>query len=154
MADRTYLVKITVQAEGQLQEIIKYIASELKAPKAALRLLDDIERSILSLSQLPHRVALIEEEPWHNYGIRKMPEKNFLIYFWIDEENRRVQVTAVIYAKRDQLSQLSQMDMEKIPHIYRFPGSISVSARRSPNRPRQVRTWCRPEWQYHAGVSF
>ncbi|MEW6080190.1 MAG: type II toxin-antitoxin system RelE/ParE family toxin [Bacillota bacterium] len=112
MADRTYLVKITAQAEGQLQEIIKYIASELKAPKAALRLLDDIERSILSLSQLPHRVALIEEEPWHNYGIRKMPEKNFLIYFWIDEENRRVQVTAVIYAKRDQLSQLSQMDME------------------------------------------
>ena len=58
MADRTSLVKITAQADEQLQEIIKYIASELKAPKAALRLLDDMERSILSLSQLPHRVAL------------------------------------------------------------------------------------------------
>lgn len=42
----------------------------------------------------------------------KMPVKNFLIYFWIDEENSKVQVTAVIYGKRDQLKQLSQMDIE------------------------------------------
>lgn len=86
MADRTYLVKITAQADEQLQEIIKYIASELKAPKAALRLLDDMERSILSLSQLPHRVALIEEEPRHNYGIRKMPEKTFSFTFGLTKK--------------------------------------------------------------------
>ncbi|MDD3363631.1 MAG: hypothetical protein PHZ03_01470 [Syntrophomonas sp.] len=43
MADKTYIVKITAQAEEQLQEIIKYISSELKAPKAALCLLDEIE---------------------------------------------------------------------------------------------------------------
>jgi len=40
MTDLIYIVKITPQAEEQLQEIINYIASELKAPKAALRLLD------------------------------------------------------------------------------------------------------------------
>ena len=38
--------------------------------------------------------------------------QKFLVYFWIDEDNMRVQVTAVIYGKRDQLRQLSQMDME------------------------------------------
>jgi len=38
------------------------IASELKAPKAALRLLNEMERSISSLSQFPQRVALTEEE--------------------------------------------------------------------------------------------
>ena len=111
MVDKTYLVKITEQAEGQLQEIIKYITSELKAPNAALCLLDEIERSISSLHQFPQRVALTEEEPWHSYGIHKMPVKKFFIYFWIDEENTKVQVTAVIYGKRDQLKQLSQMDI-------------------------------------------
>lgn len=112
MADKTYTVKITTQAEGQMQEIIRYIASELKAPKAALRLLDEMELSISSLSLMPHRVALTEEEPWNSYGIHKMSVKNFLIYFWIDEENGKVQVTAVIHVKRDQIKQLSQMEME------------------------------------------
>jgi toxin ParE1/3/4 len=112
MADKAYAVKITAQAEEQLQEIIRYIASELKAPKAALRLLEEIESAISSLSQFPQRVALTEEEPWHSYGAHKMPVKNFLIYFWIDEESSKVQVTAVIYGKRHQIQQLSQMDME------------------------------------------
>ncbi len=111
MAD-TYLVKFTIQAEEQLREIINYISSELKAPKAASHLLDEIEHSISSLAQFPHRVALTEEVPWRDYGIRKTPVKNFLVYFWIDEENCRVQITAVIYGKRDQLNQLSRMDME------------------------------------------
>ncbi len=112
MADRIYLVKITTQAEEQLQEIIKCIASELKAPKSALHLLDEMESAISSLSQFPQRIALTEEEPWHSYAIHKMPLKNFLIYFWIDEENGKIQVTAVIYGKRDQMKQLSQMEME------------------------------------------
>ena len=57
-------------------------------------------------------IALTEEEPWHNYGIRKMPVKNFLVYFWLDEDHLIVQVTAVVYGKRDLIRQLSQMDME------------------------------------------
>lgn len=112
MRDRTYFVKITTQAEEQLRAIVKYISSELKAPKAALSLLDEIESATSSLSQFPQRVVLTEEEPWRSLGIRKMPVKNFLVYFWIDEENIKVQVTAVIYGRRAQMKQLSQMDME------------------------------------------
>ena len=112
MVDKTYIVKITAQAEEQLQAIVKYIASELIAPKAALRLLDEIESSISLLSQFPHRVALTEEEPWRSTGIHKMPVKNLLVYFWIDEENSKVQVTAIICGRRDQIKQLSQMDIE------------------------------------------
>ncbi len=42
-----------------------------------------------------------------------MPVKNYLVYFWIDEETRSVQVTAVVYGRRDQRRQLSQMDLGK-----------------------------------------
>lgn len=102
MTDKTYFIQITTQAEEQLQAIVKYIASELNAPKAALRLIDEIESATSSLSQFPQRVALTEEEPWRSLGIHKMPVKNFLVYFWIDENNSKVQVTAVIYGMRDQ----------------------------------------------------
>lgn len=109
---KTYTVKITSQAEGQIQEIIHYIAHELKAPDAALHLLDVIEDSFASLTDFPQRVALVDEEPWRGNGIHRLPVKNFLVYFWIDEDNMNVQVTAVIYSKRDQWQQLSQMDIE------------------------------------------
>lgn len=108
----TYTVKVTSQAETQIQEIIYYITHKLAAPDAALRLLDALEESFLSLSQFPQRIALVNEEPWRTNEIRRLPVKNFLVYFWIDEDDMKVQITAVIYAKRDQIRQLSQMDLE------------------------------------------
>lgn len=111
MAD-TYTVKITTQAVEQMQDITHYIASELQAPDAALRLLDTLEKEISSLSQLPQRIVLTEEEPWHSYGIHKMTVKNFFVYFWIDKVADKVEVTAVIYNRRDQAGQLSNMNME------------------------------------------
>lgn len=108
----TYAVKITTQAENQMHEITRYIASELKAPDAALNLLDALEDAISSHSEYPQRVPLTEEEPWHSYGIRKMPVKNFLVYFWIDDDHLMVQITAVIYGRRDQIRQLSQRDID------------------------------------------
>ena len=110
--DKTYIVKATSQAEEQIQEIIHYIASELKAPEAALHLMDTFEDTFISLAHFPQRAALITEDPWHTKGIHRLPVKNFLVYFWIDEDYMKVQITAVIYGKRDQLRQLSQMEME------------------------------------------
>ncbi len=110
--DKTYIVKITSQAEEQIQEIIHYIAFELKAPEAALHLLDTFEDAFTSLAHFPQRVTLIDKKPWCTKGIHRLPVKNFLVYFWIDEDNMKVQITAVIYGKHDQLRQLSQMDME------------------------------------------
>ncbi|MDE7186290.1 MAG: type II toxin-antitoxin system RelE/ParE family toxin [Lachnospiraceae bacterium] len=110
--DKTYVVKITSQAEEQIQKIIHYITYDLKAPDAALHMLDALEDSFTSLAHFPQRVALIDEEPWHTKGIHRLPVKNFLVFFWVDEDELKVQITAVIYEKRDQLRQLSQMDME------------------------------------------
>lgn len=110
--DEAYTVKVTAQAEKQMQEIVHYITYELKASDAALHLLDAFEDSFESLVYFPQRVALIEEEPWHTEGIHRLSVKNFLVYFWIDEDNREVHVTAVIYEKRNQLRQLLQMNMK------------------------------------------
>ena len=73
--------------------------------------MDDLKASILKLSVLPKKYPLIEEEPWRSEGVRKIVVKNFLVYYWIDEEYNKVQVTAVIYSKRDQIKQLKNMEM-------------------------------------------
>lgn len=52
MMDKTYIVKITSQAEDQIQEIVYYIAQELKAPDAALHLLDILEDSFASIDNI------------------------------------------------------------------------------------------------------
>ena len=59
------------------------------------------------------KTLLTEEEPWHSQGIHKMIVKNFLVYFWIDTDHLRVWVTAVVYGRRNQRSQLEQMEMGK-----------------------------------------
>lgn len=111
MADE-YSVKITDQAIEQLQEITYYIAYNLQAPDSAHRILDTLEDAIASLARMPSRIALTNEEPWRCYGIHKMAVENFLVYFWIDEASMRVQVTAVIYGRRDQVQLLQHVDME------------------------------------------
>lgn len=106
-----YKVKITPQASAQMLEIFSYIKDTLKEPVIAEKLLDELQKSILSLNTMPKRIALTDEEPWRSYGVHKMSVKNFLVYFWLNEEQREVHITAVIYGKRDQLEQLKQMDM-------------------------------------------
>ena len=82
--EEIYTIKVTSQAEEQMQEIIHYITYELKAPNAALHLLDALEDSFVSLTHFPQRIALVDEEPWRSNGIHRFTIKNFLVYFWIE----------------------------------------------------------------------
>ena len=106
-----YTVKITRPAERQMQEIVDYISHRLQNPSAAYHLLEKLEREINSLSVYPYRIVLTPEEPWHSMGIHRMTVGNYLVYFWIDEAARKVQVTCVVYARRDQREQLANMDL-------------------------------------------
>ena len=110
--DEAYQVQVTKQAQEQVSEIAQYIATRLQAPDAARSLLKALEDAMTSLERFPGRTALMEEEPWHSTGVHKMPVQSFLVYYWIDEEHYRVQVTAVLYGKRDQARQLAQMNRD------------------------------------------
>jgi len=106
-----YSIKITTQAQEQLREIVSYIRFTLQSPRTAMKMLDTLEAEIASLDHFPNRVPLTEEEPWHSQGIHKLPVKNYLVYFWVDEDAKKVQVIGVVYGRRDQRHQLSNMDL-------------------------------------------
>lgn len=109
---KTYTVRITRQAREHLRGIKKHIAEELLAPEAAKNTIAAIKQEIKSLDKMPERIKLTEEEPWRSEGIHRMRVKNYYVYFWIDEENSKVQLTSVIYVARDQAGQLVLMQME------------------------------------------
>lgn len=110
--DDRYEVKVTSHAEAAMREIAQYIAFELLAPEAAVNLLVVLQQEMEKLAYMPGRVRLTPEEPWHSEGIRRLPVKNFYVYFWIDEDRKKVQVIDVIYIKRDQQRQLMNMPLE------------------------------------------
>lgn len=106
-----YEVKITAQSIEQIEEIVQYISKNLSAPETAREWADALQREIRKLNSMPSRHPLVEEEPWHNRGIRKMPFKNFIVYYLIDENKKVVWVTAVIYGRRDQITALANTSL-------------------------------------------
>ncbi len=85
-----YEVKLAIQAVNQIGETIQYISKILLEPETARKWADTLQYEIKKLDTMPTRYPLTEEEPWHTKGIRKMPIKNFLVYYLVDEEKKVV----------------------------------------------------------------
>ena len=64
--------------------------------------LDVLEEEINSLSSMPSRYPVIEDDPAGDRGIRKTRIRNFNIYYLVDEARKQVNILAVCYARRDQ----------------------------------------------------
>lgn len=104
-----YKIRITKQAKEHLTLIRDYIATELKVPAIAKKMLDLLKSEMYSLEIMPYRIKCIDEKPWHDLGFRKIRVKNYYIYFWIDENEKEVHIIAVVYVKRDQIKQLENL---------------------------------------------
>lgn len=104
-----YKVKLTDHAVAQLQEAVIYISKVLQASTVAKHWAARVKKELASLSTMPARYPLTEEEPWHTEGIHRMSVENFLVYYWINEEKKIVWITAIVYARRDQLRVLREM---------------------------------------------
>lgn len=106
-----YKVKLTFHATTQIQEAISYISKTLMEPEIAKRWADCLQEKISSLGTMPTKYPFTSEEPWHTRGIRKMPVKNFIVYYLIREDEKAVWITAVIYGRRNQISALRNMPL-------------------------------------------
>ena len=104
-----YKIKVTRQAKEHLALIREYIATELKAPIVAKRMLELLKSEMMSLQTMPYRVKLISEQPWCELGFRRIRVKNYYVYFCVDDSRKEVQILAVIYVRRDQTKQLEEL---------------------------------------------
>ena len=104
-----YSVKLTPHAIEQIQETIAYISKVLLVPETARAWSDYLQKEIAGLSTMPERFSAVDEEPWRSRGYRKMLVKNFIVYYYADDETKTVWVTAVVYGRRDRLNVLKDM---------------------------------------------
>ena len=104
-----YSVKLTPHAIVRIQETIAYISKVLLVPETARAWSDYLQQEIVGLSTMPARFSAVDEDPWRSRGYRKMLVKNFIVYYYIDDENKTVWVTAVVYGRRDRLNVLKNM---------------------------------------------
>ena len=110
---KDFEILITPDAEDNLRELRYYIAVVLQAPDTAIAYLQDIRKEIASLRKAPKRFRLVEKEPWHSRGVRRMNARNFAVFFIIREEESNVYVQNVIYQKRDLPKVLAKL----YPHL-------------------------------------
>ena len=110
---KDYEVIITPDAEDNLRELKYHIAVELHAPETAVAYVHDIREEVATLRKAPRRFRLVEKEPWHSRGVRRMNARNFAVFFIIREEESNVYVQNVIYQKRDLPNVLARL----YPHL-------------------------------------
>lgn len=101
MKNHGYAVWYSPVSKQDLKSIYTYIAYDLRAKDTAKGLVNRIRTGIRSLSDLPERYALVDWEPWHGMGMRKMPVDNYLVYYLVHHETREVEIVRIFYGGRD-----------------------------------------------------
>ena len=93
-------------ANRDIADAVNYIADELLAPKAALDLLDALDESISRLKDFPYSCRVYQPVKPLEQEYRIKPVKNYAVFYTVDEQKKLVEITRVIYAKRDLDKQL------------------------------------------------
>lgn len=90
-------VKYLPLAQRDLINIIDYITDTLKAPKAAMDLVDALDASISRLAQFPYsgRVYQLVQPLQSEY--RVLPVKNYLVFYVVNQHE--VEIHRILYAK-------------------------------------------------------
>lgn len=97
----SYQVYYSEDAYEDLKGIYSYILNTLQAPKAALSITERLRKEIRSLEDNPSRYSLVQWEPWFSKKIRKLPVKNYIVFYVVDDKARTVTVVRIFYGGRD-----------------------------------------------------
>jgi toxin ParE1/3/4 len=92
-----YKLKYLPLAQKDLRDITSYIADILKAPKAAMDLVDTLDNSIYRLQQFPHSCKVYQPIEPFEAEYRLLPVKNYLVFYIVTEHE--VEIHRIIYAK-------------------------------------------------------
>ncbi len=93
-------------AKFDIADAVNYISDKLFAPKAALDLLDALDKSILRLADFPYSCRIYQPVMPLEQEYRIMTVKNYAVFYTVNEQEKLVEIYRVIYAKRDLDKQL------------------------------------------------
>jgi plasmid stabilization system protein ParE len=92
-----YKVGLTEEARQDLGTAVRFIAVEGQNPEAALRLGNELLDAALSLALFPRRGSPVRRRP----GLRKLSYRYWLIFYQVNESERRVEVVRIWDCRQD-----------------------------------------------------
>ncbi len=98
---KEYEVVISQKVMSDMQDIVNYISTQLYDVESAKRLVEKVEKAIISLSHMPNRNALLKDEEFSLKGIRRIIVENYVIFYICSEQNALVSIIRIAYNKRN-----------------------------------------------------
>jgi mRNA-degrading endonuclease RelE of RelBE toxin-antitoxin system len=99
-------VEFTETYIKELTEIYEYISNNLKENNIAKKLLNKVNKKVLNLAYIPELYMKIGKVDKLKRDYHKMVVKNYIILYTIDNKNKKVYASHIIYGKRDYLKEL------------------------------------------------
>jgi len=96
-----YKIIAELPAQRDLQGILRYLTDVLKEPVIARRIYTSIKEQILTLSQMPLRHSVVQDQPYALLGVRKLLVENYVAFYVVNEEKREVNVLRILYNRRE-----------------------------------------------------
>jgi plasmid stabilization system protein ParE len=82
-------------------DIARYISHELCNPEAAERLANEMIEAADRLADFPYMNAVHQPIRPLKRECRKQLIRNYIMFYWVEENPKRVTIARVIYARRD-----------------------------------------------------
>jgi toxin ParE1/3/4 len=95
---RTYRVIIFDQAFSDIDHIVEYVSTD--SPQNAANVIGMLLNAIHSLTEFPHRFAVLEARRDPALAVRSMPVSSFVVYYRIDDRLGVVRVLGVSHGSR------------------------------------------------------
>ena len=101
--DMKYKVIIIESAKRDLKEIVDYIIDASCDINTAKKFAEKLKEKCLSLELFPNVGSLSKDHILKTRGFRFVSYKNYLIYYLVDEEDKKVHVVSIFSSKRDRM---------------------------------------------------
>jgi plasmid stabilization system protein ParE len=109
-----YLLNFTKIVYEDIDSSYKYIAEKLDAPRAAENLIEEIIEKLNYIKKTPYSRPLVQDNYLASLGIRSIKVKNYVIYFNVDENEKRINVIRFFYNKRNWIKLLKENGIEDL----------------------------------------
>ena len=94
-------IHMTATAETDLNKAVDYIDHILFNPQAADDLLEEAERQFHALSAFPEKYALAEDPVLNAWGIRLTLVKNYIAFYTVSEEEKRIYIVRFLHSRQN-----------------------------------------------------
>ena len=88
-------------AMQDMVEISRYISYELLNPTAASKLADEMIKVAEDIVAFPYSRPVHITPKSLKQEYRRLAVKNYVMFYWVDETEKKIVIARVIYARRD-----------------------------------------------------